>query len=291
MSYLYPDSERMEVFFLSTSIQLSFHSAVVGLILAFTSAEEQEVVVELRKKDFRHRPSVVPEANSKKILAKQGVIEFLRVRFLGKDSSELELKEQQTEAERRELLRYLEEKRKLQKNLNQIWKKRVEKVQNFQIQKAENDLKQSQFFRDNFEVRTNIREVMRLQEVNWQRRHTFALQWRQILLVLAMPAILQKKIEHSKYIQGINRTHIRQIWLFLRKVGSVWGVDQPSTVVRERAMLEASLTTRRNFGLVAAKLGAKKVVSGILWAVHKKIVLQEKIFRFSARCELNRRST
>ena len=91
-----------------------------------------------------------------------------------------------------EISRYNQAKLNLQKNLLGLWTDRLQEVKSFQKRKAKKEALQSQYFRDNFSVKTELKKIAILIQTNKNNRSMFIEFWKSAVKMNA----LFKKIAH-----------------------------------------------------------------------------------------------
>lgn len=285
--HLYDDYERFELFCLQPKICLQANNQVQALVFTFEVKEELSVTVQLRAPEPEMHALNGTKTSLKKVnLQRQNIIEFFRTRFLGGDITMLEFKLQKTEAEALELRKYREAKRQLQKNLFQIWKKRVEVVNNFQKQKAEKEVKQSIFFRDNFKVRTALKEILGLQRQSHANRNMFVLGWKSIICFFKTVRKMVSKTNETRFKFHQRKMKIRQIIIFFRKLAEAERVGKLRRQAIAKQGLVNGFRTLHGTQSVVGRQGLATVIGGLLKQVLGKLTLQKTLNSYSNFCKL-----
>lgn len=287
--HLYDDYERFELYCLQPKIPVQASCQVQALVFTFEVKEELSLTVQLRTPEPELNTLDGTKTSLKKInLQRQNIIEFFRTRFLGGDITMLEYKLQKTEAEVLEVRKYREAKRQLQKNLFQIWKKRLEVVNTFQKQKAEKEVKQSIFFRDNFKVRTALKQILGLQRQSYANRVMFVLGWKSIVYFFKTVRKMISKTNETRFKFHQRRMKIRQIIVFFRKLSEAERSGKLRRQVVSKQAFVNGFRTLLGTQAVVGKQGSTVVVGGLLKRVLEKLTLQKTLNSYSSFCELKR---
>lgn len=286
---MYPESERIEVFSLQSRILPKTHRSVIGLLILLELKEALSVFLTVRVADpdqttMETTKTVTRVANP----VKQNVVDFLRIRFLGGDISLIENKLQRTEAETLEMAKYRQAKKKLQDNLYQIWKRRVEHVQSFQKKKAENEIKQSIFFRDNFHVRTALKEVQSVLQQSHNNRANFATAWlATINLFRGLKRMSNRVHENKTEFQG-DKVKLRLILLFFSKLVNADILGKAGRVVLSKRAFVNGLNSLEGTHTLVARAGFQQVVGVLLQRLLTRLTLSKAMNKFATHCELTR---
>lgn len=276
--HLFSNDEKIEYFTTTGKINFCVNKRVIALLFLLTAKNDGVAEVLIRNKENDDE-----EDNHKTVItlkhsqSKESVINFLRKRFLGEDITHIDEKTQKTIAEELELLRYKEAKNRLQQNLYEIWKARVKVVHEFQRQKAENEVKQSVFFRDNYYVRNALKNMNECVHQTNQNRSDFAIFWFSFLrlVVFFKKITLTMKKVKAKMVQA--KINARLINLFFLKVRQNTFLNRNNTMNSSKNIFRAFFHIKSNLAKSNEKVVCKKYVHNFFESFVQKNVLSGKL--------------
>ena len=278
----------MELFGLQKKTIITIGNKVLAILISLIGKPDETARLQVKLADEEDKNLYLEYKLKKHESKKPGVIEFLRLRFLGTDIEKVLAKPVKTADEVTEISKYNQAKINLQKNLLIIWNNRLQEVKDFQKKKAEKEAIQSQYFRDNFYVRTELKKIVYAKEINKKNRKMFAEFWKSIFRLNFMFQKITKSVKLRKMNFVKKKNEMKFILVSLSKIKKLNCVSKNYNNGITESIFYKSVKTSTCLKLEISQKMAKKTVGEFFENIRIRESFCEAFGKYDSSCKIIR---